>query len=73
MRVEKTYHRADMRTLSTESYVKLQRKSLGTQWLWYKREDSGDWAEYGVKVRETKMITLSSYITQYRVKVREIR
>lgn len=49
MRVEKTYHRADLRRLSTESYVKLQRKSLGTQWVWYRREDSGDWAEYGVK------------------------
>lgn len=52
MRLEKRYHRADLRRLSTESYVKEQGTSLATQWLWYRKEDSGEWLEYGVKARK---------------------
>ena len=48
MRIEKSYHRADLRRLSTESYVKQEGKSLSTQWLWYRKEESGDWIKYGV-------------------------
>lgn len=51
MRIEKSYHRADLRRLSTESYVKQEGKSLSTQWLWYRKEENGDWIKYGVTVR----------------------
>lgn len=51
MRIEKSYHRADLRRLSTDSYVKQEGKSLSTQWLWYRKEESGDWIKYGVTVR----------------------
>ena len=54
MRIEKSYHRADLRRLSTESYVKQEGKSLSTQWLWYRKEESGDWIKYGVRVRRSK-------------------
>ena len=54
MRIEKSYHRADLRRLSTESYVKQEGKSLSTQWLWYRKEESGDWIKYGVTVRWSK-------------------
>lgn len=49
MRIGKSYHRADLRRLSTESFVKEQGTSLGTQWLWYRKEESGEWTEYGEK------------------------
>lgn len=52
MRIEKSYHRADLRRLSTESFVKEQGTSLGTRWLWYRKEESGEWTEYGEKVRQ---------------------
>jgi len=49
MRIEKSYQRADLRRLSTDSYVKEQKTILGTQWLWYRKEESGEWTQYGVK------------------------
>jgi len=52
MRIEKSYQRADLRRLSTDSYVKEQKTILGTQWLWYRKEESGEWTQYGVKVRK---------------------
>ena len=50
MRIQKSYHRADIRRLSTESYVKVQDSCLATQWLWYRKEDNGDWVKYGKEV-----------------------
>lgn len=50
MRIQKSYHRADVRRLSTESYVKEQDNCLATQWLWYRKEESGHWVKYGEEV-----------------------
>ncbi|KAL9987951.1 hypothetical protein ACROYT_G002337 [Oculina patagonica] len=47
MRIQESYHRADIRRLSTESYVKEQDNCLTTQWLWYRKEESRDWVKYG--------------------------
>ncbi|XP_073244525.1 protein mono-ADP-ribosyltransferase PARP12-like [Porites lutea] len=55
MRIEKSYHRADLRRLSTESYVKQEGKGLSTQWLWYRKEESGDWIKYGVTTGESDL------------------
>ena len=52
MKIEKSYHRVDLRRLSTESYVTEQSTSLSTPWLWYRQEESGEWTEYGVTVRD---------------------
>lgn len=46
MTIQKSYHRADLRRLSTQSYIKEQ-GSLATQWRWYRKEESGDWVKYG--------------------------
>lgn len=51
MTMQKSYHRADLRRLSTQSYIKEQDNCLATQWLWYRKEDSGDWVKYGEEVR----------------------
>lgn len=54
MRIERNYKRADLRRLSTESYVRQKeekRPSLLTHWVWYRKEESGEWVEYGGKVR----------------------
>lgn len=50
MTIQKSYHRADLRRLSTESYIKEQDDRLATQWLWYREEKSGDWVKYGESV-----------------------
>ena len=53
MKIEKTYQRADLRRLSTESFVNGkagESTSLLTQWVWYRQEESGEWAEYEAKV-----------------------
>jgi len=47
MTMQKSYHRADLRRLSTQSYIKEQDNCLATQWLWYRKEESGDWVKYG--------------------------
>lgn len=52
MKIEKTYQRADLRRLSTESFVNGkagESTSLLTQWVWYRQEESGEWAEYEAK------------------------
>lgn len=54
MRIERNYKRADLRRLSTESYVRQKeekRNSLLTHWVWYRKEESGEWVAYGGKVR----------------------
>lgn len=52
MRIEKRYNRIDIRRLSSESSVKQQDTDcLATQWLWFRKEESGDWVKYGVEVR----------------------
>ena len=52
MRIEKRYNRLDIRRLSSESSVKQQDTDcLATQWLWFRKEETGDWVKYGVEVR----------------------
>lgn len=52
MRIEKRYNRIDIRRLSSESSVKQQDTDcLATQWLWFRKEESGDWVKYGAEVR----------------------
>ena len=50
MTIQKSYHRADLRRLSTKSHVNEQDNCLATQWLWYRKEESGDWVKYGEEV-----------------------
>lgn len=50
MKIQKSYHRADVRRLSTESYVKEHKSGLATQWIWYRKEESRDWVKYGEEV-----------------------
>lgn len=47
MKIQKSYHRADLRRLTTESRIKQQGHCLATHWLWYRKEESGDWVKYG--------------------------
>lgn len=50
MRIERNHKRADLRRLSTESYVRQKeekRPSLLTHWVWYRKEESGEWVKYG--------------------------
>ena len=50
MAIQKSYHKADLRRLSTESYIKEQDNCLATQWVWFRKEESGDWVKYGEEV-----------------------
>lgn len=50
MKIQKSYHRADMRRLTTDSCIKQHGNSLDTHWLWYRKEENGDWVKYGEEV-----------------------
>lgn len=50
MKIQKSYHRADMRRLTTDSCIKQQGNNLDTYWLWYRKEENGDWVKYGEEV-----------------------
>lgn len=61
MKIQKSYHRADMRRLTTDSCIKQQGNSLDTHWLWYRKEENGDWVKYGEEVVRKRKNLASGY------------
>ena len=47
MKIEKNYRRADLRRLSTDSYVKAGDATMATIWDWYWQDEDMGWSKYG--------------------------